>query len=183
MKAISLPASSAEPPPNATTPSCPPALKAATPSLTLASTGLGFTSENSFAGMPAAASASIAFCVIGFLARTGSVTNSGFVSRGLHGLAKLARPARRRSGPWSDNSSFRAVPSVIRPSSDSSSAASASRSRRGERRAAAGVLHAGPGEARIEIVAAVHVHGAGLDLRPMRSAASRSRVQIEAVSP
>src|SRR5256714_10417205 len=31
MRAISLPASSAEPPPNATTPSCPPALKAATP--------------------------------------------------------------------------------------------------------------------------------------------------------
>src|SRR6185436_6584589 len=33
-----------------------------------------------------------------------------------------------------------------------------------ERRAAAGVLHTGPGEARIEIVAAVHVDGAGLDL-------------------
>ena len=31
MKAISLPASSAEPPPNATTPSCPPALNAAMP--------------------------------------------------------------------------------------------------------------------------------------------------------
>ncbi len=41
ISAISLPASSAEPPPNATTPSWPPALKAATPAATFASTGLG----------------------------------------------------------------------------------------------------------------------------------------------
>src|SRR5712671_2671739 len=35
-----------------------------------------------------------------------------------------------------------------------------------ERRAAAGVLDPGPREARIEIVAAVHVNRAGLDLSP-----------------
>src|SRR5256885_4294424 len=35
-----------------------------------------------------------------------------------------------------------------------------------ERRAAPGVFNSGPREARIEIVAAVHVDGAGLDLAP-----------------
>ena len=45
MKATTLPASSAEPPPKATTPSCPPARIAASPAATLASVGFGCTSE------------------------------------------------------------------------------------------------------------------------------------------
>ena len=45
-KAISLPRSSAEPPPKAMTPSCLPFLNTAMPAVRLDSTGFGFTSEN-----------------------------------------------------------------------------------------------------------------------------------------
>ena len=45
MKAMTLPASSAEPPPKATTPSWPPARSTARPASTFDSTGLGLTSE------------------------------------------------------------------------------------------------------------------------------------------
>ena len=75
--AISLPASSAEPPPNATTPSCAPALNAAMPARMLDSTGLDLMSLNRVAGRPDAASKAIAFVVMGSDARTGSVTNKG----------------------------------------------------------------------------------------------------------
>ena len=92
MKAISLPASSAEPPPNATTPSCPPALNAAMPAARFASTGLGCTSANSLAAMPAAASVSIACRRHRHLGDDGSVTNSGLRCRRLHGLADSHPP-------------------------------------------------------------------------------------------
>ncbi len=99
MKAISLPASSAEPPPNATTPSCPPALNAAMPAARFDSTGLGCTSANSLAGVPAAASVSIAFAVIGILATTGSVTNSGLaiLAAFTASPSSLMRPAPKRT--------------------------------------------------------------------------------------
>ena len=53
MKAMTLPASSAEPPPKAITPSCPPARSTSSPSATLASVGLGWTSEKTAASSPA----------------------------------------------------------------------------------------------------------------------------------
>ena len=46
-----------------------------------------------------------------------------------------------------------------------------------------GVLDAGPGERRIEVVAAVHEPGAGLDRSPIAARRPRSGVQIEAVRP
>ena len=63
------------------------------------STGLGCTSENSLAGVPAAASACIAAAVIGILATTGSVTNSGFVifAAFTASPSSLARPAPKRT--------------------------------------------------------------------------------------
>jgi hypothetical protein len=99
ISAISLPASSAEPPPKATTPSWPPALNAATPAAMFDSTGFGCTSEKTFAATPAAASASSAFRVIGILATTGSVTNSGFENFAAFTASpiSLARPAPKRT--------------------------------------------------------------------------------------
>ena len=52
MKAMSLPVSSAEPPPKATTPSCPPARRRRCRASRFASTGFGFTSEKSRASSP-----------------------------------------------------------------------------------------------------------------------------------
>ena len=76
-KAISLPRSSAEPPPKAMTPSCLPFLKAAMPAVRLDSTGLGFTSENTPCGTLASARIFSVAATTGSLARPGSVTNSG----------------------------------------------------------------------------------------------------------
>ena len=53
MKAMTLPQSSAEPPPKATTPSWPPARSTASPAATLASVGFGCTSEKTAASSPA----------------------------------------------------------------------------------------------------------------------------------
>ena len=54
MKAMTLPASSAEPPPMAMTPSCLPPLSASRPASMVAAPGLGFTSENTCTGRFAA---------------------------------------------------------------------------------------------------------------------------------
>ena len=77
MKATTLPQSSAEPPPKATTPSWPPSRSAASPAATLASVGFGCTSEKTAGPDPAARSTSSARAVIGSGARPGSVTSSG----------------------------------------------------------------------------------------------------------
>jgi hypothetical protein len=77
MKAISLPASSAEPPPNATTPSWPPALKAAIAGREIRLDRIGLHVGEQLRRHAAAASVIIAFAVIGIFATTGSVTNSG----------------------------------------------------------------------------------------------------------
>ena len=74
---MTLPASSAEPPPNATTPSCSPARIASSPAATLRSVGFGCTSEKTAGSSPSARIASSARAVIGRVARPGSVTNSG----------------------------------------------------------------------------------------------------------
>ena len=53
MKATTLPQSSAEPPPKATTPSWPPSRITARPAATFASVGFGWTSEKTAASRPA----------------------------------------------------------------------------------------------------------------------------------
>ena len=79
MKAMTLPVSSPEPPPKAMTPSWPPARSTAIPASTLAATGLGFTSENTAASMPASLRMPSTRCVTGRFASPASVTNSGFL--------------------------------------------------------------------------------------------------------
>ena len=56
MKATTLPQSSAEPPPKATTPSWPPSRSTSSPAATFASVGFGRTSEKTAARRPAASS-------------------------------------------------------------------------------------------------------------------------------
>ena len=77
MKAMTLPASSAEPPPSAITPSWRPAFSAASPASTFAATGLGFTSQNTAAAMLSPRSTSSARLTGGSSASRGSVTSSG----------------------------------------------------------------------------------------------------------
>ncbi len=77
ISAMVLPASRDEPPPNAITPSHPAAFSAATPSRTLALTGLGLISENSVVAMPSTSLAAMASITIGIAARPGSVTSRG----------------------------------------------------------------------------------------------------------
>ena len=99
MKAMTLPTSSAEPPPKATTPSWPPSRIAASPAATLASVGFGWTSAKTAAGSPAAARAPSARAVIGSLARPGSVTSSGRRDAGAAAQASASsaiRPAPKR---------------------------------------------------------------------------------------
>ena len=102
MKAMTLPASSAEPPPKATTPSCWPAFSTSSPASTLLSTGFGFTCENMAAPSPASVRLASAFSVIGCVARKGSVTSSG---RFMPTLAitstgpRTCRRVARRQGP------------------------------------------------------------------------------------
>ncbi len=78
MKATSLPRSRPEPPPKATTPSCPPALNASIPALRSCSFGFARTSANSARPSLPASSRSSARCVIGLSFRPLSVTSSGF---------------------------------------------------------------------------------------------------------
>jgi hypothetical protein len=98
MKAITLPASSAEPPPKATTPSCPPPRMASRPAAMLLSTGLGLIAENSAAPSPASFKLSSACWVIGCVARNGSVTRSGRVMPELRqaSASSAMRPAPKR---------------------------------------------------------------------------------------
>ena len=96
MKAMTLPASSAEPPPKATTPSWPPSRIAASPAATLASVGFGWTSAKTAAGSPAAARAPSARQVISSLASPGSVTKSGRVIRA---AAQASASSSIRPGP------------------------------------------------------------------------------------
>ena len=77
MKAMTLPASSAEPPPKAITPSCPPAFSASSPASILAATGFGLMPEKTLPGTPSAASSASASLTIGIAASRGSVTSSG----------------------------------------------------------------------------------------------------------
>ena len=85
IKAIALAASSAEPPPNAMTPSWPPALNAATPSSTFLPVGLPLMAWNRPASRPAERHESSSFTVIGNAASPGSVTSSGrFMPRLAH---------------------------------------------------------------------------------------------------
>ncbi|MNF39991.1 hypothetical protein D3C85_604260 [compost metagenome] len=77
IRAMALPASSAEPPPKAITPSWPPALKAATPSITLCPVGLPLIAENSPALRPSSRHCSRAWSISDRAARPGSVTSSG----------------------------------------------------------------------------------------------------------
>ena len=99
MKAMTLPTSSAEPPPKATTPSWPPARRTRTPASTLAATGFGRTSEKTAQGMPPASRAASASVTIGMAARRGSVTRSGrrmpaaFTASG----SSAMRPAPKRT--------------------------------------------------------------------------------------
>ena len=79
MKAITLPASSAEPPPIAMTPSCLPPLSASRPASMVAAAGLGFTSENTCTGRLAPTRMSLAALIIGSLTSPRSVTISGRV--------------------------------------------------------------------------------------------------------
>ena len=90
MKATTLPQSSAEPPPKATTPSWPPSRSTARPAATLASVGFGWTSEKTAGSRPSARSAASALAVIGSGARPGSVTSSG-----------RSMPAARQAAPSS----------------------------------------------------------------------------------
>ena len=99
MKAMTLPASSAEPPPKATTPSWPPARSAASPAATLASVGLGFTSEKTATSSPAARIAWSALRAMGSGATPGSVTMSG-----------REMPAARQASP---SSAIRPAPKRI----------------------------------------------------------------------
>ena len=96
MKAMTLPASSAEPPPSAITPSCRPAFSAASPASTFAATGLGFTSENTAAAMPASRSTSSARFTGGRVASRGSVTSSG---RDMPAAATAAPSSAMRPAP------------------------------------------------------------------------------------
>jgi hypothetical protein len=95
MKATHLPTSSALPPPNATTPSWPPALKASTPASTLASIGLALTSLKK----PAPGNSARASLVIGRSARPVSVTNSGFLMPATSAArgSSLMRPGPKRT--------------------------------------------------------------------------------------
>ena len=77
ISAMALAASSALPPPNAITPSWPPARNAATPAVTFASTGFGCTSENTSQPRPASRQSRTAFATIGSAASPASVTSSG----------------------------------------------------------------------------------------------------------
>jgi hypothetical protein len=99
MKAMVLPASSAEPPPNATTPSWPPAFSTASPAETFDSTGLGLMALNSAAPRPARVRLSNAAIVMAWLARNGSVTISGRLMPALaQALASSPmRPAPKRT--------------------------------------------------------------------------------------
>ncbi len=98
MKATTLPQSSAEPPPKATTPSWPPARITSIPAATLASVGFGWTSWNTAAASPARFSASSARSAIGSGATPGSVTNSGLaIPAASHAAPSSAiRPAPKR---------------------------------------------------------------------------------------
>ncbi len=77
IKAITLPTSSAEPPPNAITPSWSPACKATTPSVTFLSMGLLLTSEKTLMPSPACLHALTASRNIGNSTRPPSVTSNG----------------------------------------------------------------------------------------------------------
>ena len=77
MKATTLPQSSAEPPPKATTPSCPPSRMTLRPAATFSSVGFGCTSEKTAAASPPAASTPSAPVAIGRSRSPGSVTKSG----------------------------------------------------------------------------------------------------------
>ena len=90
MKAMTLPASSAEPPPKAITPSCPPARSISSPSATLASVGLDWTSEKTAASRPASLTDFSARWAMGSGTTPGSVTKSG-----------RAIPAARAAAPSS----------------------------------------------------------------------------------
>ena len=98
-KAMSLPRSSAEPPPKAMTPSCLPFLKAAMPAVRLESTGLGFTSENTACGIFASARIFSVEATTGSLARPGSVTKSGRLmpAKASASGSSLMRPAPKRT--------------------------------------------------------------------------------------
>ena len=98
MKATTLPASSAEPPPKATTPSWPPSRSARRPASTLVSVGFGCTSEKTSARRPAAARTPRARVVIGRSRRPGSVTKSGRVmpAAAQASASSSMRPAPKR---------------------------------------------------------------------------------------
>ena len=98
MKATTLPQSSADPPPNATTPSCPPSRITASPAATFASVGFGCTSEKTAARNPAASSSPSASAVIVSFASPGSVTSSGRVipAAAQASASSSIRPAPKR---------------------------------------------------------------------------------------
>ncbi len=98
MKATSLPTSSPEPPPKATTPSWPPARYAAMPAVRLASTGLGRTSANKPGLSPASARMPRVRAVMSSVASPVSVTRSGrAIPAARHALgSSTMRPAPKR---------------------------------------------------------------------------------------
>ncbi|MNR08206.1 hypothetical protein D3C85_1243510 [compost metagenome] len=99
IRAMALPASRAEPPPKAITPSWPPALKAATPSVTFGSVGLPLIPWNSPALRPLSRHWRRAASIMGNAARPGSVTSNGAVmpSSRQAALSSAMRPTPTRT--------------------------------------------------------------------------------------
>ena len=94
--AITLPASSAEPPPMAMTPSIFPEQKTSAPFSMFSPTGLGLMSAKTFTPSPSAASWPTISAIIGMAASPGSVTSSGF---SMPSSAHMAASSPARPGP------------------------------------------------------------------------------------
>src|SRR5436190_14413852 len=138
------------------------------PAWILASTGLGLTSENSATPRPADLRSSRIVFTIGIWARPGSVTKSGrLMPLALHSSASsLMRPAPNLIAVGKLILRFGMVIWSARLGSEMEALGPRQGfiADDGQCGAAARILDAGPGQGRVEIVAAVHEDSAGLDL-------------------